>query len=98
MTIEITGIISDINENSVTIVGNDLSKVFESRSLREEFECDEVEFHFNLNKTNEFRYLWKFITSQRKAKESGAHNIEEMLNACIGTITNLNASFLKARE
>ena len=98
MTIEITGIISDINENSVTIVANDLSKVFEAHSLREDFECDEVEFCFNLNNTNEFRYLWKFITSQRKAKESGAHNIEDMLKACIGTITNLNTSFLKDKE
>ena len=98
MTIEITGIISNVEENSVVIVGNDLTKVFEAHNLREDFDCEEVEFSFNLNKSNEFKYLWRFVTSQRRAKESGARNMEEMLNACIGTITNLNASFIKDRE
>lgn len=90
MTIEITGIGFD-ESKQLHIYGIDREKLVLARTNRELEEEPEVELVFT---KNDIEYLFKFLHRQKAVKDAKPKTLGDALHAIIGTVTNIQRSYM----
>ena len=94
MTIEITH--TSIENRVVHILANDVSEEHFQRicRTRDDFDEREREFIFDLNDRRQYRYLYRFLKSQKAVQNAHPSYLHEALHATIGTVTDLSGAFI----